>query len=143
MYLSWLKKGNKEVAIDQLDVFIDNMKLTKSGELWIAGPSIRDELTHLADNMPIIRRIITRLPPQILPYLVNTRYFGGIKVTFNEDSNSKYDIKYYLYYKLEEFAFVTTITQWQNKLVMSSLIYDGLFIVYLDKVDQTLSVDLS
>lgn len=73
------------------------MKLSQTGNLWIAGPIIRDGLSPIADRTPILRKIISRLPPSIFPYLVNKKYFGGIKVTFDENNNNSYDLKYYLY----------------------------------------------
>lgn len=76
------------------------MKLSSKGELWIAGPSARDSLSYVADRTPLLRKVISRLPPSIFPYLVNNKYFGGIKVTFNENNTNKFDIDYYLYKKL-------------------------------------------
>lgn len=58
------------------------MKANEKGEIWVAGPSLRDNLSYFADHNPWIRGIISRLPPRLFPYLVNANLFGGIKITF-------------------------------------------------------------
>jgi hypothetical protein len=70
------------VAIDKLDLFLDNMKANDKGDIWVAGPSMRDQLSHYADWHPFVRLLISRLPPQLLPLLANTPYFGGLKIKF-------------------------------------------------------------
>ena len=76
------------------------MKLSSKGELWIAGPTARDPLSPIADRTPLVRKVLSRLPPSIFPYLINKKYFGGIRVTFDKKNNNKFDVDYYLYKKL-------------------------------------------
>ncbi len=134
VYLSGEKRGVKEVAIDKLDVFLDNMKANEKGDIWVAGPSMRDELSHFADSHPWVRLIISRLPHQVFPYLVNAPYFGGVKISFSKQ-NENHSIDYYLWKSLPEFKFVTTLFERDNKLFMSSLKSTGVLVVEnIDKV---------
>lgn len=55
----------KEVAVDKLDVYLDNVKANEKGEIWIAGPSLRNWFLYLADYHPWIRRILSRIPPKM------------------------------------------------------------------------------
>ncbi len=38
VYLNGDKRGNKEIAVDKLDVYVDNMEVNKKGEICAAVP---------------------------------------------------------------------------------------------------------
>lgn len=76
------------MAVDGFDMFLDNMKVNEKGEIWIGGPVIRDQLSYYADHNPWIRAVTSRLPFWLFKYLTNNSQFGGVKITFNENTNS-------------------------------------------------------
>ncbi len=99
---------------------------------------MRDELSHYADWHPWLRLIISRLPYQLFPYLVNAPYFGGLKISFSK-KNESYSVDYYLWKSSPKFKFVTTLFEWNNKLFMSSLTSTGVLMV--DNIDQVRAIN--
>lgn len=83
VYLTGDKKGHKQVAVDKLDVFLDNIKQNDKGQIWVAGPSMRSGLLHFVDYHPWLKTIISRIPPAILNGLADTQYSGGLKIQFS------------------------------------------------------------
>lgn len=83
VFLNGYNRGMKKTAVDKLDVYLDNVKANEKGEIWVAGPSMRSWLLYQADHRPWIRRIFSRIPPQISKMLAATEIFGGLKVTFS------------------------------------------------------------
>jgi hypothetical protein len=65
---------------------LDNLKANEKGEIWVAGPSMRNDFLYTADHNPWIRSILSKIPPTISKILVgNEKIFGGLKITFAED----------------------------------------------------------
>lgn len=60
----------------------DNVKLSESGDLWVAIPALRDSFSNIVDHNSIIRRIILnlRMPLGLFIRVANMKYAGGIKV---------------------------------------------------------------
>lgn len=46
------------------------MKTNEKGEIWVAGPSMRNYMLYFADYHPIIRRILSRLHAYSIEKLV-------------------------------------------------------------------------
>ena len=67
-------------------MFLDNMKQNKKGEIWVAGPSIREPLTYYLDHYPALRTFLIKFPDSLLETARNKSLFGGLKVTFNNPS---------------------------------------------------------
>jgi hypothetical protein len=60
----------------------DNVKLTESGDLWIALPALRDSFSNIIDHNSVIRKVLInlRVPIGMFLALANMKYSGGIKV---------------------------------------------------------------
>lgn len=84
------------------------MKTNEKGEIWVAGPSMRNYMLYFADYHPIIRRILSRLHAYSIEKLVEDQLFGGAKIKFT-NKNKKYEIEYVLWEKIKGWSFTTTI----------------------------------
>lgn len=75
-------KKKIELVIGDILGYPDNVKITKSGELWVAIPALRDSLTHIIDHNPVLRKIMLnmRTPLSMFLMVANMKYSGGIKV---------------------------------------------------------------
>lgn len=60
----------------------DNVKLSSTGDLWVAIPALRDSFSNVIDKDSLIRRILLnlRIPLKFFLALSNVKYAGGIKV---------------------------------------------------------------
>lgn len=97
-------KGKSEVLLDNIHGFVDNMKLTSDGNLWVATPALRDHITNLIDRSTHIRRVILnlRVPLSAVMFLSNLSYAGGVKI----DPKQKKIVEYF-YGKPDRTNFVT------------------------------------
>lgn len=76
------KKGKVEIITDNILGYVDNIKMNDKGELWVATPGIRDNVSNLVDRSTIIRRILLniRLPLGLFLFLANKTKAGGVKI---------------------------------------------------------------
>ena len=58
------KRGVKEIVIENINGYPDNLKFNEKGELWLATPAIRDNIATFIARNPIVRRffLMTRTP---------------------------------------------------------------------------------
>mgnify|MGYP000452785462 CR=1 FL=1 len=71
-----------KIILENILGYPDNVKLTESGDLWIAVPALRDSFSNIIDHNSIIRRVILnlRMPLGMFITLANMKYAGGIRV---------------------------------------------------------------
>lgn len=98
-YLKGPKKGNKEVWVNELPGFPDNITYNGNGVFWVAVPKVRasKEIESLFDK-PFIRKIVSRLPKAVLegqtpiPYGIVLGYDESGKLLYNlQDSSGKFN----------------------------------------------------
>ena len=92
--------------------------MNEKGELWVATPGIRDNVSNLVDRSTIIRRILLniRLPLGLFLFLANKTKVGGVKI-----DPATGEIVEYFYGQPDRIDFITGITEHQGKLYLSSI----------------------
>ena len=78
------RRGENKYSIifDNLIGFPDNLKITEDNKLWVAIPSLRDKVTNMLDNNPIIRKILinSKIPLALFLNMANFSFSGAIKI---------------------------------------------------------------
>jgi hypothetical protein len=82
LHLEGKDRGKTEVVLDRILGYPDNVKVSESGHLWVAIPALRDQITDIMDQIPLLRKVILnlRIPLKLFLVIANSSYDGGIKV---------------------------------------------------------------
>lgn len=120
----------QSVVLDSILGYPDNMKITKSGDLWIGIPSFRDHVTDLLDGSVLVRKILLnlRVPTWLFMGAANMKYSGGIKV--NPKAGKIID---YFFGKTDSINFVTSIQENNGKVYLASLFHGKIGVADLGK----------
>lgn len=123
------KIGENKYSIvsDNLLGFPDNLKITEDNKLWVAIPSLRDQVTNLIDNNALIRKMIinSKIPVGLFLALANFSLSGAIKI----DPHSG-QVEDYFMGKSDDIYFVTGALQRGNKVYLSSLGNDFIAVLH-------------
>lgn len=124
--LSPEKRGNITVITKNILGYPDNVKLSESGDLWVAIPALRDSFSNIIDHNSILRRIILnlRVPLGGFLALANMKYAGGIKI--NPETG---EIVEYLFGKADNIDCISGINEKDGKVYLSSLAKNKIAIV--------------
>ncbi len=110
-----LTDNKKQLLVDNLFGFPDNLKLTDDGFLTVGIPSVRDKFTDLLNSQVFLRKLMMYLPERLMYSLVK-KYAGGIKV----DTSSGEIVKYMFGAPMKT-SFVTTVLEKKGKTYFASL----------------------
>lgn len=67
IWIAGARAGSKDILIDELPGFPDNITTGKKGRFWIAFASPRNNLVDNLSNSPFLRKIIQRFPAFLRP----------------------------------------------------------------------------
>ncbi len=74
------KKGSKEILIDNLHGYPDNIKFDDDGNILVAFPAVRDAIMTKMDRLPFMRKILLYVPEKLLNVFANLKCAGGIRI---------------------------------------------------------------
>lgn len=110
-----LSEGKKEVLIDNLFGFADNLKLNEKGELLVGLPNTRTHMTDTLMQYHLARKISMFIPEKI-HFAINPKRAGGIKI----DTKTGQIVEY-MFGAPTKTAYVTTILEKNGKTYFASL----------------------
>lgn len=116
-YTIWryrLAEQKKEVLIENLFGYPDNLKLNQKGELLVAIPTTRSFLSEVLLQNPIVRQFALYLPSRAF-YALSPRRAGGVRIDPKTGT-----ITEYLLGAPTKIRFVTTILERNGKAYFSS-----------------------
>jgi Strictosidine synthase len=67
IYRYFIDNSGPTQLFAELPFFVDNIRLSGRGTLWVAGPNLFTPLTTLANRLPWLRWLIAQLPPFLWP----------------------------------------------------------------------------
>ena len=70
------------MVLNNVPGFPDNLKITEDNKLWVAIPSLRDNITNMLDNNALIRKMLinSRIPLNLFLNFANFSLSGAIKI---------------------------------------------------------------
>ena len=110
-----LTDSKKELLIENLFGFPDNLKLNDQGQLLVGIPSTRSAFTEKLLQNPLAKKIAMYLPERV-NYALNPKRAGGIKI---DTKTGK--IVEYLFGAPTKTSFVTSIVEKNGKTYFASL----------------------
>ena len=115
------------VIFENLIGFPDNLKITEDNKLWVAIPSLRDKVTNLLDNNPLIRKILinSKIPLALFLKMGNFSFSGAIKIDPHYGQ-----VEDYFLGKSDEIYMVTGAVQRGNKIYLAGLVNDFIAVLY-------------
>ncbi|TCJ96381.1 sugar lactone lactonase YvrE [Nocardia alba] len=109
------RAGEREILIDNLPGFPDNISVGSDGLIWVSLASPRNRLLDaLADRPPWIRSLLWRVPDRVKPAPERTVWVLGV----DPDSGQ---IVHDLQRGPEEYSMVTSVAEHDRTLVLGSL----------------------
>ena len=112
-------KNSYSVVMANLPGFPDNLKVTEDNKLWVAIPSLRDPVTNMLDNYPLVRKMIinSRIPLWLFLSVANFSFSGAMKI---DPTTGK--VEEYFLGKSESIYFVTGALERGKKVYLTSLV---------------------
>jgi sugar lactone lactonase YvrE len=118
----WLdgdRRGDREVLVDNLPAFPDNLSTGPDGTVWVALPSPRDAvLDRLLPRSPALRRMVWALPEQLHPKEKALTFVAG----FDEDGTLVHNLQG----PGDRFHYVTGVREHDGWLYLGSLVEGAL-----------------
>jgi sugar lactone lactonase YvrE len=115
LWLGGERAGQREVLVDNLPGFPDNLSTGPTGTVWVAMPSTRDAtLDWLLPRAPALRKAVWALPEVLQP--------DGEKLAFVLGIDADGKVTHNLQGPGDHFRRVTGVRQYEGTLVMGSLL---------------------
>ncbi|TVR19427.1 MAG: SMP-30/gluconolactonase/LRE family protein [Nitriliruptor sp.] len=78
VWLAGQRAGQREVIVDNLPAFPDNLSTGSDGTVWVALPSTRDAaLDALLPRPPVLRKVVWALPDALQPRAKRLSFVAG------------------------------------------------------------------